>query len=183
MGILGRRMKAKPAPVNADGARLLERQLASRDPVLRLLAQEAPKAGSATVIPFPPKSATKAAETLGFKCSGSHGRSSLTSEKLTCGCCDGRKPRIRIIGPSCRYCGRSGQGRVCDKCEKIRAGFDAAGMRGPIADRRGRTGPPTIGDDELWITVIRRLRDADHRRLVLDERDERKAKRAKRVAA
>ena len=86
-----------------------------------------------------------------------------------------RRALIDARGIFCTY--------VCDKCEKIRAGFDAARTRGAIADRRGLTGPPTIGDDELWITVIRRLRDADHRRLVLDERDERKAKRAKRVAA
>jgi hypothetical protein len=60
----------------------------------------------------------------------------------------------------------------------MRAGFETAHMsRYSIADRRGWTGPPTIGDDELWITIIRRLRDADHRRLALDEKDDRKAKR------
>jgi hypothetical protein len=54
--------------------------------------------------------------------------------------------------------------------------------RHSIADRRGWTGSPTIGDDELWITIIRRLRDADHRRLALDEKDVRKAKRDARRA-
>jgi len=51
-----------------------------------------------------------------------------------------------------------------------------------IADRRGWTGPPTIGEDERWITIIRRLRDADHRRLALDEKDAQKAKRDARRA-
>jgi hypothetical protein len=46
-----------------------------------------------------------------------------------------------------------------------------------IADRRGWTGPPTIGDDELLVTFTRRLRDADQRRAVLDEKDARRANR------
>lgn len=54
--------------------------------------------------------------------------------------------------------------------------------RHSIADRRGWTGPATIGDDELWVTIIRRLRDADHRRLALDEKDAERAKRKTRVA-
>jgi hypothetical protein len=84
---------------------------------------------------------------------------------------------------ACRYCGRVGQGSICSHCEKIQAGFDTAHMsRHSIADRRGWTGPPTIGDDELWITIIRRLRDGDHRRLALDQKDARKAARARRRA-
>jgi hypothetical protein len=35
----------------------------------------------------------------------------------------------------------------------------------------------------LWITIIRRHRDTDRRRLHLDQKDERMAKRAKRAAA
>jgi hypothetical protein len=82
-----------------------------------------------------------------------------------------------------RYCGRIGEGFVCTRCEKIRAGFDAAHMsRHAIAERRGWTGPATIGDDELWVTIIRRLRDADHRRLALDEKDAERAKRKARIA-
>ena len=93
-----------------------------------------------------------------------------------------RLPRLKL-GSACRYCGRIGKGFVCTHCEKIRAGFDAAHMsRHQLWQRRGWTGPPTIGDDELWITIIRRLRDADHRRLALDEKDVRKAKRDARQA-
>jgi hypothetical protein len=54
--------------------------------------------------------------------------------------------------------------------------------RHSIADRRGWTGPATIGDDELWVTIIRPLRDIDHRRLALDEKDLQKAKRTARRA-
>jgi hypothetical protein len=110
----------------------------------------------------------------------------LSGEKLTCGFCDGRKPRTRHLGPSCRYCGRPAEHRIwiCEKCEKIRTGFDTAGMRGSsLEDRRGWVGPSTIDDDELLVIIIRRLRDADRRRLALDESDERKAKRAKQRAA
>jgi hypothetical protein len=106
-----------------------------------------------------------------------------------CGLCAGRGARPHRFQPgflefACRYCGRTGQGSVCTRCEKIRAGFDTAHMsRHSIADRRGWTGPPTIGDDELWITIIRRLRDADHRRLALNEKDARRDARDRRKAA
>jgi hypothetical protein len=50
--------------------------------------------------------------------------------------------------------------------------------RRSIAARRGWTGPGTIGDDELLVTITRRLRDADQRRLALDEKDQQKARRA-----
>jgi len=105
-----------------------------------------------------------------------------------CGLCAGRaaRPKRFQLGPrepACRYCGRVGEGFVCTRCEKIRAGFETAHMsRHTIADRRGWTGPPTIGDDELWITIIQRLREADHRRLALDEKDVRKANRDARLA-
>ena len=121
-------------------------------------------------------------------CAGGHGKSALTGEPLACGLCAGRAARPKRFQPgllelACRYCGRVGEGAVCARCEKIRTGFDTAHMlRHSIADRRGWTGPPTIGDDELWITIIRRLRDADHRRLALDEKDVRKAKRDARRA-
>jgi hypothetical protein len=121
-------------------------------------------------------------------CAGGHGKSVLTGESLTCGLCAGRvaRPKRFQPGPSelaCRYCGRVGEGFVCTRCEKVRTGFDTVHMsRHSIADRRGWTGPPTIGDDELWITIIRRLRDADHRRLALDEKDVRKVERDARRA-
>jgi hypothetical protein len=54
--------------------------------------------------------------------------------------------------------------------------------RHSIAARRGWVGPPTVGDDELLVTITRRLRDADQRRLALDEKDAQKAKRAARTA-
>ena len=115
-------------------------------------------------------------------CDGKHGKSGLTGEVLTCGLCAGRAVRrkrfqLGSLELACRYCGRAGESSVCTRCEKIRAGFETAHMsRHSIAARRGWTGPPTIGEDELWITIIRRLRDADHRRLALDEKDVRKAK-------
>jgi hypothetical protein len=119
-------------------------------------------------------------------CTGGHGKSALTGEQLTCGLCAGRAGRPKRFQPdtlelACRYCGRVCQGFVCTRCEKIRAGFETAHMsRHQLWQRRGWTGPPTIDDDELWITIIRRLRDTDHRRLVLDEKDARKAARARR---
>jgi hypothetical protein len=54
--------------------------------------------------------------------------------------------------------------------------------RHSIADRRGWIGPATIGDDELVLTISRRLQDADQRRLALDETDALKARRAARRA-
>jgi hypothetical protein len=121
-------------------------------------------------------------------CAGGHGKSSLTGELLTCGLCDRRTVRPKRFQPgfgelACRYCGRSAGGTVCSRCEKIRSGFDTAHLsRHSIADRRGWIGPPTIGDDELWVTIIRRLRDADHHRRALDAKDIRKAKRDARRA-
>ena len=41
MGILGRRRARKPVELNIDWMELLRRQLASPDPALRLLAEEA----------------------------------------------------------------------------------------------------------------------------------------------
>jgi hypothetical protein len=216
-GILGRRRRTSTP---TDGLDLLKRQLASRNPLLRLLAAEAQtlafeakNSAPGTVIPFPavhtikergnarvqvppnldPKRLRWDPEKRAFRlikptCSGSHGKSALTGERLTCGLCDGRAIRPQRFQPGspelpCRYCGRVGKGFVCTRCEKIRAGFDAAHMsRHPIADRRGWTGPATIGDDELWVTIIRRLRDADHRRLALDEKDAERAKRKARIA-
>ena len=121
-------------------------------------------------------------------CDGKHGKSPLTGENLTCGLCAGRAARSNRFQPgtrelACRYCGRVGESSVCARCDKIRIGFETAHMsRHDLSQRRGWTGPPTIGDDELWITIIRRLRDADYRRLALDEKDVRKAKRDIRLA-
>ena len=67
---------------------------------------------------------------------------------------------------------------ICERCEKVRTRIETgATSRFSIAGRRGWTGPPTIGDDELLVTFTRRLRDADQRRIVLDEKDERRARR------
>jgi hypothetical protein len=220
MGILGRRRASKSVEANTNGMELLKRQLASPDPALRLLAEEAQilafagkNAAPGTVVPFPAVRTIKERRNAGAQgppnpdpnrlrwdpekrafrfvnptCAGGHGKSALTGESLTCGLCDRRATRPHRFQPgprepACRYCGRVGQGLVCTRCDKIRAGFDTAHMsRHSIADRRGWTGPPTIGDDELWITIIPRLRDADHRRLALDEKDVRKAKRDIRLA-
>jgi hypothetical protein len=156
MGILGRRRFPKPVE-SPYGLELLRRQLASPDPVFRRVAEEAQKAGSGTVIPFrsvQPIKNRRNAEVPG--------------------------PRFR---PACRYCGRPGAW-ICERCDKIRTGFDTAHMsRHSIADRRGWVGPPTIGDDELLVTISRRLRDADQRRVALDEKDAWKERRARRAAA
>ena len=161
MGILGRRRAPKLVEPSLDGLALLRRQLASPDPVLRQLAEEAlevQNAAPGTLIPFPAKRPIK-------------GR---------------RNPEVPIPTwdrQSCRYCGRPGA-PICERCEKIRSGFDTAQMsRHSIADRRGWVGPPTVGDDELLVTITRRLRDADHRRVEGDEQDARKARRAARRAS
>jgi hypothetical protein len=202
MGLL-RRQLASPDPA----LRLLAAEA-------QTLTSGAKNAAPGTVVPFPAVHTIKARRNAGVQgppnpdlkrlrwdpekrtfrlinltCAGGHGKSVLTGESLTCGLCAGRcaLPKRFQLGPpklACRYCGRVGQGSVCSRCEKIRAGFDTAHMsRHSIADRRGWTGPPTIGDDELWITIIRRLRDADHRRLALDEKDARKDARDRRRAA
>jgi hypothetical protein len=179
----------------------------------QILAFEAKNAAPGTVVSFPAVRTIKARTNAGLpgppnpdpkrlrgdpekrafrlinpSCAGGHGKSALTGKQLTCGLCDGRTARPKRFQPgsleiACRHCGRLGQGFVCTRCEKIRAGFETAQMsRHQLWQRRGWTGPPTIGDDELWITIIRRLRDADHRRLVLNEKDVRKAKRDARLA-
>jgi hypothetical protein len=67
---------------------------------------------------------------------------------------------------------------ICERCENVRTRIEAGAMSHfSIADRRGWTGPPTIGDDELMVQFTRRLRDADQRRVELDEKDERRARR------
>jgi hypothetical protein len=179
----------------------------------QIFALEAKNAAPAMIVAFPTVRTTKARRNAGVPgppnpdpkrlrwdhekrafrlinptCPGGHGKAALTGEQLTCGLCAGPAVRPKRFQPgslelACRYCGRVGQGFVCARCEKIRAGFDIAQMsRHQLWQRRGWTGPPTIGDDELWITIIRRLRDADHRRLALDEKDVRKAKRDARRA-
>jgi len=52
-----------------------------------------------------------------------------------------------------------------------------------IWQQRGWKGPPTIGDDELLVTIARRLRDADERNLALDEQDRRRDRRRARIIA
>jgi hypothetical protein len=175
----------------------------------QIFAFEAKKAGPGTVVHFPAVRTVKGRKNAGVQeppnpdpkrlrwdsqkrafrlinpnCVGGHGKLALTGENLTCGLCAGRaaRPRRFHLGAlelACRYYGRSGEGFVCSRCEKVRAGFDTAHMsRHSISERRGWIGPPTIGDDELWITIILRLRDADHRRLALEEKDARTAARA-----
>jgi hypothetical protein len=157
MGILGRRRAPKPSEPSPDGLELLQRQLASPDPVLRRVAEEVlgcQNAVSGIVVPFPAKRPLKGRRTAGVP---------------------------SFPHQSCRYCGRPGA-PICEKCEKVRTGFDTAQMcRYSIADRRGWIGPPTIGDDGLLVTICRRLRDADHRRVEGDEQDARKARRAART--
>jgi hypothetical protein len=159
MGILGRRRAPKPAGPSHDGLALLQRQLASPDPVLRRLAEEVlgcQNAVPGTVVPFRAKRPIKSRRTAGV-------------------------PIPTVPPSSCRYCGRPGA-PICERCEKIRSGFDTAQMsRHSIADRRGWVGPPTVGDDELLATITRRLRDGDHRRVEGDEQDARKARRAART--
>jgi hypothetical protein len=50
-----------------------------------------------------------------------------------------------------------------------------------LADRRGWTGPPTVGDDELLVMLIRRMRDADRNKLSLDAKDAQRAKRERKT--
>ena len=88
--------------------------------------------------------------------------------------------------PRCRYCGRiSAFGwsmPICERCEKVRTRIEAGAMSHfSVAERRGWIGPPTIDDDELLVTFTRRLRDADQRRAVLDEKDERQANRERKT--
>jgi hypothetical protein len=160
-GILGRKRAQKSTGPGPDGLALLQRQLASPDPVLRRLAEEVSggqDAAPGTVLPFPAFRPIKSRRNAGV-------------------------PEPTLAHPACRYCGRPGQW-ICDRCEKIRTGFDTAHMsRHSIADRRGWVGPRTIGDDELLVTISRRLRDADQRRVALDEKDAWKERRARRAAA
>ena len=88
--------------------------------------------------------------------------------------------------PRCRYCGRiSAFGwsmPICERCEKVRTRIEAGAMSHfSIAERRGWIGPATIADDELLVQFTRRLRDADQRRAVLDEKDERQANRERKT--
>jgi len=89
--------------------------------------------------------------------------------------------------PRCRYCGRvshSGWAEmVCDRCEKMRAQIETGAMSHfSIADRRGCSGPPTIGDEELMLAIQRRLRDAGHRAVETAEREKRHTDRARKWA-
>ena len=89
--------------------------------------------------------------------------------------------------PRCRYCGRVSHfgwaAMICDRCEKLRTAIETGAMSHfSIADRRGWRGPQTIGDDELLLSIQRRLRDADHRALETAEREKRHADRARKWA-
>jgi hypothetical protein len=147
MGILGRRRARKPAGPSPEALELLRRQLASPDPVLRLLAGEVERLRSPT---NPCRQCGRPA-----------------------GCtCAARPPR-------CRYCGRVSafgwSNLICEKCDRVRTRIEAGAMsKFSEGDRRGWTGPPTIGDDELLVTFSRRLRDADQRRIELEEKDARR---------
>ena len=97
-----------------------------------------------------------------------------------CNSCQVRPPR-------CRYCGRIAQAwdcPICGRCERVRTRIETGAMaRFAIWQQRGWRGPPTIGDDELLVTIARRLRDAVERRLALDEQDKRRDRRRARIAA
>ena len=222
MGILGRRRTPKLVEVNADGAELLQRQLNSSDPALRLIATEvqtlvsrgkdttpdtgqifsairASKARTNPRVPGQPDPDPKrlrwdpekrAFRLINPTCNGDHGRSALTGEKLTCGLCDGQAaPPKRFqpasTGPACRYCGRSADSwssLICARCERTRSKIEIGAVaRFSLADRRGWTGPATVGDDELMVTLIRRMRDADQNKLSLDAKDARRAKRERKT--
>ena len=123
-------------------------------------------------------------------CNGDHGRSALTGEKLTCGLCDGQAARPKRFqpastGPACRYCGRSADSwssLICARCERTRSKIEIGAVaRFSLADRRGWTGPPTVGDDELLVMLIRRMRDADRNKLSLDAKDAQRAKRERKT--
>lgn len=126
------------------------------------------------------------------KCDCHGKRSSLTGEPLSCGLCDKRAKLSAGFQPDpapppCRYCGRPSAhcraAQICTGCERMRGSIETGQLaQHSIAVQRGRTSPATIGDDELLVTITRRLRDADHRRLELDARDERKTKRDARRA-
>jgi hypothetical protein len=151
MGILGRRRAPKPPEASPDGLALLQRQLANPDAALRSLAEEAKGVGT-------------------------------TNPCRHCGKPAGSRCDCTNHPPRCRYCGRiSAFGwsmLICERCERVRTRIEAGAMSHfSIAERRGLNGPPTIGDDELLVTFTRRLRDADYRRVELDEKDERRARR------
>ena len=222
MGILGRRRRPKLVEVNADGAELLQRQLNSSDPALRLIATEvqtlvsrgkdttpdigqlfsairASKARTNPRVQGPPNPNPKrlrwdpekrTSRLINPTCNGNHGRSALTGEKLTCGLCDRQTPRPRpswpgSTGSACRYCGRptdSWSSLICGRCDQRRSKIEIGAVaRFSLADRRGRTGPPTVGDDELLVMLIRRMRDADQNKLSLDAKDARRAKRERKT--
>jgi hypothetical protein len=94
--------------------------------------------------------------------------------RIGCNACQVKPPR-------CRYCGRIAQAwdsPICGRCESLRTRIETSAMgRFAIWQQRGWKGPPTIGDDELLVTLARRLRDATERRLALDELDKRRARR------
>jgi hypothetical protein len=54
--------------------------------------------------------------------------------------------------------------------------------RHSIADRRGWTGPATIGDDALLLTIQRRLAQSENRNANLEEKALKKAKRLAKAA-
>jgi hypothetical protein len=165
MGILGRRRARKTPDIDTDRMELLARQLASPDPALRLLAAEAKilafgtaRSAPGTAVPFPVRDTLKTRRNAGVS-----------------------KPR-HLPKITCRHCGRPphhfGTDQICDRCERMRTQIENTQVnRASIADRRGWTGPPTIGDHELLSAIMRRLRDTEQRRLALDARDVRKAKR------
>jgi hypothetical protein len=222
MGILGRRRSPKPVEVNVDGAELLQRQLNSSDPALRLIAGEVQTSVSAGKDATPDTGqlflAIRASEALmnrsvqgppnpdpkrlrwdpenrtfrliNSTCNGNHGRSALTGEKLTCGLCDGQAARPKrsqpgSTGPACRYCGRPADGwssLICARCDQTRSKIEIGAVaRFSVADGRGRTGPRTVGDDELLVMLTRRMRDADQNKLSLDAKDARRAKRERKA--
>jgi hypothetical protein len=176
---------------------------ASRATLIRLPGVQGVKTGSApsvssSVFPSPPNPDPKRLrwdpEKRAFrlkshpaKCDCAGRRSALTGEPLDCGLCDGRKGRSARFLPepapaTCRYCGRpSAYGwaqQICHRCERYRTSIEGGHMaQHSIVDRRGWTGPATIGDDTLLLTIQRRLTQSENRNANLEEKALKKAKR------
>ena len=67
------------------------------------------------------------------RCTCGGAKSTLTGEQLTGGSCDGRATPPARFRPSpvydpCRYCGTTGQGRVCPRCRAIKARLVTSGI-------------------------------------------------------
>jgi hypothetical protein len=135
-GILGRRRRIPEAPT--DGLKLLKRQLASPNPVLRQLATEAQTLVSG------------ARKTEGEATLAGYENEPLKTRR-NAGVLGGRKPEATPAKrhPHCRCCGAAsaypwGASQICPRCEKLR-------------DRHEAAAEGWIGDDTLYLRVQRTL--------------------------